>query len=492
MAKSLIELKTDLKSLKYQGVNGSEAPYVTKDIRVPESPSRVVQEFVRRVDDTVRIAKAISPVNSRFLENQAKLIQADNSQKLNPVRLNSDGTFLQRVANRAISIAGVAASTLAQVPLAGTGTRLGIAFRPTNGSVALAGNTVLPPDQLQESVLKTRESKIRNQEPTTYIDSQGVEQLVPFEDEPKSYYGAAVPYTGLSDRDLSYQAKSGTEIVVGNLDEITNLREQAKDSLVNTGNSGRFESESGAVIESYPFIVKDFAGKVNYTPLEVRYKSGTQGLPKKPTSYKTTLDSSIDKLNAVGIRKSKLEGSEDPSDLIKFYFTVMVPGQEDEFIYFRAYLDSFNDSYQGNWSETQYIGRGEKMQTYDGFSRSISLSFKIAASTRAEMKPLYRKIVTLASTTAPTYGGGTFMRGTLVKLTVGDYLAETPGVITSVDYKWETSYPWEVVLDKEEDQQQLPHILDCSINFRPIHDFIPVTGLKPFITNTAGSFKFLD
>lgn len=490
MAKSLIELKTDLKSLKYQGVNGSEAPYVVKDIRLPESPSRVGQEIFRRADDTVRMAKALSPTNSRFLENQAKLVQADNSQKLNPVRLNSDGTFLQRVANRALSIAGVAASTLAQVPLAGTGARLGIAFRPTNGSAALQGEVITVSNELKKGNLETRKSSLTNVPTNVLVDGLGLKAqnlTGGFQLDQKLTTGSYLPdrYPGRISGIAEVKDNKDT------VDSISKLEKLGSGSLVDSINRNRFDQQTGAVREQLPFAGTDYKTKLSYVPIESRYKMGNQGLVKKSTSYSSSLDLTIDKLNQLDIRNSKLEGSEDPSDLIKFYFTVMVPGEEDKHLYFRAYLDSFNDSYQGNWSETEYVGRGEKMQTYDGFSRNISLSFKIAASTREEMKPLYRKMVYLASTTAPTYGAANFMRGTLVRLTVGDYLYETPGVITSVDYKWDVSYPWEIVLDKEETQQQLPHILDCSIGFRPIHSFIPKTGLNPFITNTADSVNFL-
>ena len=53
-----------------------------------------------------------------------------------------------------------------------------------------------------------------------------------------------------------------------------------------------------------------------------------------------------------------------------------------------------------------------------------------------------------------------FMRGTLVTSTVGDYIVDQPGFISSVDYSWQTSYPWEVKLlgFSEADVQQLPHI----------------------------------
>jgi hypothetical protein len=105
------------------------------------------------------------------------------------------------------------------------------------------------------------------------------------------------------------------------------------------------------------------------------------------------------------------------------------------------------------------------------------------------MKPLYQKMIWLASATAPTYANdGQFMRGTITKITVGDYIYELPGVLNSVNYTWNTEYPWEIAMLEPEgvqgdpEMQELPMIMDCSIDFTPIHTFTPETGLKKFFT----------
>jgi hypothetical protein len=176
-------------------------------------------------------------------------------------------------------------------------------------------------------------------------------------------------------------------------------------------------------------------------------------------------------------------------DLIKFRFHIVTPDQPEKVLYFRAFLDAFADNYSGQWNPVKYLGRAEDFQIYGGFQRKISLSFKIAAATRAEMLPLYQKMVWLASATAPTYAdGGQFMRGTLTKITVGDYIYELPGVLNSVNYTWNVDYPWEIamtqpeLLGQDDFEQELPMIMDCSIDFTPIHQFTPTTGLRKYIT----------
>ena len=168
-------------------------------------------------------------------------------------------------------------------------------------------------------------------------------------------------------------------------------------------------------------------------------------------------------------------------NIIPFSFNVITPDQEF-FLYFRALLDSLDDDYTGNWNATKYIGRAENFYTYDGFDRGISFSFKAAAFSQEELKPLYEKLNYLAGTTAPTYSPeGNFMRGTLVTLSIGEYLDKVTGYISSVKLSWKTEYPWEIDLYKE-NLPIVPHLLDVSVSFVPIHDF----NVKSNINVTTG------
>ena len=166
---------------------------------------------------------------------------------------------------------------------------------------------------------------------------------------------------------------------------------------------------------------------------------------------------------------------------------------------FRAFLDKFDDSFNGSWNSHKYLGRADNFYTYSGFERSINIGFKIAAQSKEEMKPLYRKAATLASITAPTYGSnGRFMRGSIAKVTVGDYIYEQPGIIESVQYTWQKDYPWEISFQNpegKENSQILPHVLDVSLTFKVIHDFLPETGVLPLITNhrpTGNKKKYIE
>ena len=238
---------------------------------------------------------------------------------------------------------------------------------------------------------------------------------------------------------------------------------------------------------------------LNYSDSNIRKESrvrlGNQGkkITINPDKLWATVDQdTVDKLNALNVQDSSLT-LEQTRDFISLNFEVITP-DDTKYLYFRAYLDNFSDDYTGNWANVNYIGRGESMKAYEGFSRGVSLGFKVAASTRSEMRPIYEKINYLASATAPTYGDGTFMRGTIVRVTVGDYLHRVPAILENVSFTWQVDYPWEISMANPEgglddDIQVLPHVLDCSVTLGIIHNFIPQTGKVPYISNPVGNSR---
>ena len=239
----------------------------------------------------------------------------------------------------------------------------------------------------------------------------------------------------------------------------------------------------GGIRNTYSFDYSDI--KINK---EKRVGLGNPGKASRlRTSYTISDPDTVDKINELDVSEVPLDGIEENRDLIQLEFQVITP-EKTYYLAFRALLDTFDDSFNGSWNSSKYIGRADSFYTYSGFERSINIGFKIAAQSKDEMKPLYKKIATLASVTAPTYGtGGRFMRGTIAKVTVGDYIYEQPGIIESVQYTWQKDYPWEISFQNPEGEggkdQILPHVLDVSISFKVIHDFLPEAGVTPFITN---------
>ena len=224
--------------------------------------------------------------------------------------------------------------------------------------------------------------------------------------------------------------------------------------------------------------------------IEERVKLGDPGNPfgKSLESYTVGVNGygaassdSYDKINALSIYKSDGPNKDKPiNDLVKFRIAAIDNNDPTQKVYmhFRAFLGSISDSYTGKWNSSRYVGRGEDFYTYDGFDRKISLSFTVAAQSKTELIPMYRKLNYLASNLAPDYSSVGYMRGPLVTLTVGGYLYEQPGFITDLSYEMSEESPWEIGIDdaggSDDFVKELSHIIKVnSFNFTPIHNFAP-------------------
>jgi hypothetical protein len=145
---------------------------------------------------------------------------------------------------------------------------------------------------------------------------------------------------------------------------------------------------------------------------------------------------------------------------------------------FRAFLSGISDNHSGEYNTFRYLGRGENFRTYQGFDRTVSFSFKIFAQSRPELRPMYEKLNYLTSQVYPDYSPTTSaMRAPIIKLTIGDYLYRTPGVLESINITIEDDTSWEIAsLAGEKESRavgELPHYLNVSVTFKPIMDILP-------------------
>jgi hypothetical protein len=198
----------------------------------------------------------------------------------------------------------------------------------------------------------------------------------------------------------------------------------------------------------------------------------------------------LDKITAGGIYAAAVaqHNKYDPkgttehagNDLVKFSIGVV---QNDttglsNFMHFRAFIDSFSDLYSSNWGSYNYVGRGDKFYNYEGFERTINLSFTVFAQSKAELIPMYKKLNYLASSLAPDYSNSGFMKGNLHKMTIGGYLFDQVGIIKSLTYDIPEETPWEIGIDEvggeDTSVKELPHMIKVTnITFIPIQHFLP-------------------
>jgi len=162
------------------------------------------------------------------------------------------------------------------------------------------------------------------------------------------------------------------------------------------------------------------------------------------------------------------------------------------YIHFRAYLTGLSDSYGADWNEIKYMGRGEKFYSYGGFSRDLGFSLQVPIMSKDEQSAVYSKLNYLASLMAPDYTQGGFMRGNLVKITIGDYITDLPGIIRGINYDFPDEAGWDIARTvdglKEPNGYVMPKLIEIkSIKFTPIHNFIPQTVSDKFILPSANA-----
>jgi hypothetical protein len=238
--------------------------------------------------------------------------------------------------------------------------------------------------------------------------------------------------------------------------------------------------------------------------------TGNPGAPTGRVSYTTGSNVGEDRLNMLKPFKFN-SNDEDPwevgnkdsngstNDIIKFAFECIDNSNPDDSyaLIFRAFLEGqISDTNQADYNTFKYLGRGETFRTYKGFDRTIGFTFRMFAQSRQELLPMYQKLNHLISQVYPDYSTTyALMRGSVVKLTIGDYLYRTPGFLENVNVSIDNNTtPWEIVLNEENDVRQLPHMVTVQCSFKPIMDILPsrVTATNPFVPLIANKDNYIN
>jgi hypothetical protein len=196
------------------------------------------------------------------------------------------------------------------------------------------------------------------------------------------------------------------------------------------------------------------------------------------------------------------ETTSEGNDLVQFKIAILnydgalqngAPS-EYKFLHFKSFLDNITDAYDAAWDSFRYLGRGENFYTYQGFTRTINLGFTVPSFTREQMKNNYLKLGYLASALTPNYNPqGGYMRGPLVRLTIGDYIKDQWGFIESLTYNVNgEDSTWEINIDDQGNKialddpywiGEMPHHIKVSgFTFIPIQSFVPQTFDPNFIS----------
>jgi len=518
---SIVELQTDLKSLRYgkdrPGGGDSGQPYIVTDIpgEIGELNfglgSTGFTDFLlrggtlvakRTVNDVSRLAKMFIDTKSLngifFTAKQLMLSRSNVETQASPIAFNN-GIYLptSTVAQAGVNALGIHLNKQGIDPTGLTNLATGIPNILTQPKYSnVLDSRVIPlkklgdggnrlwdltqgkihkdssnpkilyeygggPGSILGTIGRTRIDRVSN--------TRGGERSVSSTGRFKYYNVATMTYSQIanikSTASQRMNAKIGPSFTTllnipnkkkSNISKTLNYPKYNIEKRVNLGNPGKIGNKSSYVI-----------GKLN--PVDNSSMGPADGLNALPIYESNT-----------GVIENNIK-----NDLVKFRIGVIDNDdpKKKTYIHFRAFINGMSDSYSSKWSGTQFVGRGEELYRYGGFSRSVSLSWTMAAQSKEELIPMYQKLNYLASTIAPDYSSKGYMRGNLISLTVGGWFFEQPGFIEGISYDIPDDSPWEIALNdtigpsgsfSDDSVKEMPHRIEVSgFKFTPIQNFVP-------------------
>jgi hypothetical protein len=262
------------------------------------------------------------------------------------------------------------------------------------------------------------------------------------------------------------------------------LRGLAKGRGVHTTVNNNFLNQvEGTNVGFYTTAPVDYVGN----SMDLLYGMGTPGKPGRDRTnpyVDLVTDGSGgtkygDKVNALNYQKNTRAGAySSVKDFIYFYFAGPDAPGSDEIIPFRATVSNISDNFSPSWNPVTVMGRPDSPAIYSTFQRSVSFDFMVAATSREELVPMWRKLNYLATCTMPLYSGGGRPQGPITRLTIGDMYSDMPGYISSLTIGVNEEATWDI--SSEGNGKQLPTIVDVSVTFDVIHDYRPQKGGRAY------------
>lgn len=491
----LIDLKTNLKSLKYgndrRGGGSSNQPYITTPI--PDDSDPLTNKLLygtggpdilirggtltpkKIINDTIRISKFFTDTKSikgyLFITNQNIL------SRLAPKTEASKGiSYGGSIINQGIYSP---LNTLTQLHsyLAG--------FRVNNRGIDPTGFSPTLSIQKYENVVRTNNNENKNRLVNLFKSGINVTNNDPVLIK---YSGGPGSVLGIGNTELKRKEYTGINNPLYNLNKNYFLKGGLNNSFTNR--EYKFNGNSLLGASDAAFVQMDLNEPIDNG---FSFPEGQQLKyygPKDDNSTLSINDKGIDLLTYQSFQKSFRKKEEknniggtnsfalhpwgvddfNDQDIIKFYITVINNDNtaDNNFYYFPAFIDSWTDSIGSNWKTEKIMGRGEEFFVYEGFTREFSLGFKVYSRDRNYLNKMYDNLNNILAALTPDYSSKGFMRGNFFKLTMGKYVEDLPGIITSLSYTVPQESPWDVNKDV-----QLPQFIEVSLTYKPIHNYLP-------------------
>lgn len=133
-------------------------------------------------------------------------------------------------------------------------------------------------------------------------------------------------------------------------------------------------------------------------------------------------------------------------------------------VVFKAYLDSFSDSFNASWSDVQYVGRQDTFKQFKGVTRGVSFGLSVPSFSSVDLPINMKKIQDAISITQVASFNGNYLTGPLCKLTLGGFFKDVYCVFNSVKIDVDiTEATWDI-------DSGLPHLFKLSFDVSMLGD----------------------
>jgi hypothetical protein len=521
----LVDLKTDLKSLSWgrdrRGGGSSNQPYISKDLPEDESDmEKNTPDFILRnglrgpataLEDVSRMTQMFfdtkSPNGLLFTAKQNLLSRTSVQTQVTEGQALNQGVYtpLQTIAQAGINLVGGHLEFMFPTSDKLTYSDVVKNNQPQEENRLFnLSNLLSPYRDTGNTQLEERESIIGLPKPEFSQAIKDNINILKYSGGPGSKLGIGNTFikfadqrTGDNKKNPNYKPNNNNFSVLSAFDiqeKATKTRKSENRSYPEDFRKGLLEKESleKDLKESFTLSISPDYITEN---VNERTHRGDPGKKINVLNYgvKAYNMEALDKITALEMYEDYGPDKDKKiNDLVKFRIAAVNNDSSDGkamYMHFRAFIDDFSDSYNAKWNSVNYVGRGDTLYNYSGFDRSISLGFTVAAQSKAELIPMYKKLNYLASTLTPNYTTAGFMRGNIVRLTIGGYLYEQEGIITSLTYTPPKESPWEIAIDEkgnsDDSVKELPHIINVTgLTFIPIHNFLPERANNPYAPNS--------
>ena len=167
-----------------------------------------------------------------------------------------------------------------------------------------------------------------------------------------------------------------------------------------------------------------------------------------------------DNINASNI------GDGEQEDFVNLWFKPFKTQFDTKSVQFRGIVSGISETFSPNWEPIKYNGRADSAYKYSSFSRSLTFSFKVIATSKLEMIPIWKKLQFLSTMTMPSDYSSTGYSGTLIKFRLGSLWNNELAFISSLGYTISDDVSWDIDLKEDKTFEQIPRAIDISITLQ--------------------------